>query len=1067
MRFNITPFQKYIIRTPFLPIDDFNSSNKHDDIDDFLKEFFSRIEVKSAIYNASSDFLNEVLSFLNNEFNNELDYKRTKRFRSKALKYINRMTTRCTPFGIFAGCGVGSISLETSIIPDSKSKRFTKKHRIDTACLVGIVESIVNRVNINQFLKFYSNNSIYAVGENNRYVDFVLTSNDIKYNLSAFEANDYIDHILDMSKRGCYYKDILDFLISDGNEYDISVSFINELITSKILISELEPNIIGVEYQNQVIQIFEKVLNSDIDEEERKILQRLTSELKQIKENLDLMSDKNYEFEEVLKITKKLKEIPSVFNLNNFIQIDSKINFLTNTLSKSDVDDIKNGMKFYFGLTNLSSQSDKLSNFIKQYRKKYEERSVKLIEALDPEFGVGYGAFTDEYLVYTPIVDDIVIPKKSDDSITFSWDNRIHSFLFKKIIESIKNNSDEIVIEKSEMDDFSFDIQHIPPTSVAFVNLYNGLPNKRIVFKSWGSDTAATSIARFSMLDNQIHDLLAEINNFEESSLNSNQVLAEINHLPNTRTGNIITRTRFRNFEIPYVTISNIADQNEKIVDINDLYIKIIDDKIRLFEYKKKTEIIPILSNAHNFNNNTLPIYKFLSDIQNQSQIGRHYMDFNVGFLSQMFDYIPRIRFQNYIFRPSTWRLYKKDFDFLWDLPLDEKKEKIVKILNKKCIPLVFYISDGDNRLYINFREALTASLILFEDEISKNNSINVEEYPLFPESTEIVNNSEGFFSSELVIPFRNENSKNFNEYVLTKEDVDNEERFLSVGSDCLYLKIYCGNNLRDKIINNYLPGFVKLLKDESLINKWFFIRFTDDSTHIRLRLFKNNISYDKILKLYNEYFKDILNNGQISKTEISSYNRELDRYGGMKYISYAEKIFEIDSEMHLSILPLIEKNSLKDKYWLFLIKIVDYYLDSFEMEINRKHSFTEFCKNYFSKEFNSNKTQRRSFIEKYRTNEVNIEIFINDEKFKQIPGGLDFLNVLHVFKQKINKEFSESYINYAEKEQMIFLQSFIHMSILRGVISKNRVHEFTIYSLMENYYRNEINKNKHNIKEI
>ena len=57
-----------------------------------------------------------------------------------------------------------------------------------------------------------------------------------------------------------------------------------------------------------------------------------------------------------------------------------------------------------------------------------------------------------------------------------------------------------------------------------------------------------------------------------------------------------------RAYEIVYLSNSEIPTENQ--IFINDLYVSIKNDSIQLRSKKLDKEVIPILSNAHNFDTN-------------------------------------------------------------------------------------------------------------------------------------------------------------------------------------------------------------------------------------------------------------------------------------------------------------------------------------------------------------------------------------------------------------------------------------------------------------------------------
>ena len=56
-------------------------------------------------------------------------------------------------------------------------------------------------------------------------------------------------------------------------------------------------------------------------------------------------------------------------------------------------------------------------------------------------------------------------------------------------------------------------------------------------------------------------------------------------------------------------------------------------------------------------------------------------------------------------------------------------------------------------------------------------------------------------------------------------------------GDEWLYFKIYGGIKTCDDLICGKLYTLMKKLKRDKIIDKWFFIRYSDPDFHIRLRL--------------------------------------------------------------------------------------------------------------------------------------------------------------------------------------------------------------------------------------
>ena len=93
-----------------------------------------------------------------------------------------------------------------------------------------------------------------------------------------------------------------------------------------------------------------------------------------------------------------------------------------------------------------------------------------------------------------------------------------------------------------------------------------------ISIESSGNCSAAKLIGRFCNGDEAIHNLANEIV-IKEAELNQNKILAEIVHIPQSRTGNVLRRPCLRAYEIPYLANSTLPTTNQ--ITIEDLYLSI------------------------------------------------------------------------------------------------------------------------------------------------------------------------------------------------------------------------------------------------------------------------------------------------------------------------------------------------------------------------------------------------------------------------------------------------------------------------------------------------------------
>lgn len=192
-------------------------------------------------------------------------------------------------------------------------------------------------------------------------------------------------------------------------------------------------------------------------------------------------------------------------------------------------------------------------------------------------------------------------------------------------------------------------------------------------------------------------------------------------------------------------------------------------------------------------------------------------------------------------------------------------------------------------------------------------------------------------------------------------------KRKFAPGSEWLYLKIYTGIVSADTILVKAITPLINYLVKENIISKWFFLRYYDSDFHLRIRLLltnKNQTGY--VIQQINIYLLKYHNHDIIWKIQYDTYIREIERYGN-KTIELSESIFSTDSSIILKIIKIINKSNNENYRWMISLKLIDFYLDSFCIDINNKCKLLEILNTSFKNEFGFNKYNSKQFNIKYR----------------------------------------------------------------------------------------------------
>ena len=443
------PFDHFLLRSPLFPLQKVSSFTE-----ERLKTLFQDTVIGEAIFLASPVLHNECLKWINNEIKEK---KEERRIVYSLMRYLLRMTTRCTPFGLFAGCTTGEwtdkqdIQKKFLLGPQSSYRSHT---RLDMHYLCALAQNLTNHPLIREKLLFSPNSSIYKYGDQLRYVEYRYINKNRVHHLVAVDNSEYLQRILQKAEKGEYIDKLASIIIDKEISQEEAKEFINELITSQILVSELEPAITGPEFLEQMIRALEKIDGID---EIKGYLIKTKKNIEDIDNNPPGIAVSNY-----LSIAENLKELDTDYELNLLFQTDMVKPALENHLDKSYADDIRKAIAVMSKFTPKQAKTN-LSQFREAFSERYEDKEIPLVEALDIETGIGYIQNGTGWGDITPLVDDMVTPQPENGNIEIKW-NAVESFLLKKYLKAYKQGAYEINFTDKELEAFKTDIDDLPDT---------------------------------------------------------------------------------------------------------------------------------------------------------------------------------------------------------------------------------------------------------------------------------------------------------------------------------------------------------------------------------------------------------------------------------------------------------------------------------------------------------------------------------------------------------------------------------------------------------------------------
>jgi thiopeptide-type bacteriocin biosynthesis protein len=130
----------------------------------------------------------------------------------------------------------------------------------------------------------------------------------------------------------------------------------------------------------------------------------------------------------------------------------------------------------------------------------------------------------------------------------------------------------------------------------------------------------------------------------------------------------------------------------------------------------------------------------------------------------------------------------------------------------------------------------------------------------------------------------------------------------LSPGSEWLYVKLYASPTTVDDLLTGQIADVTDSAFKKSLIDRWFFVRYADPEFHLRVRFHGHPkwLRCELLSILHNELV-DMLNSGRLRKIELATYQREIERYGGLRALEMSEAVFSADSDAAVHVLRAVQ----------------------------------------------------------------------------------------------------------------------------------------------------------------
>jgi thiopeptide-type bacteriocin biosynthesis protein len=1085
----------FAFRTPLLPFDELLAWGEGlaapGDLDDpanleraleadkirlraYLRDVLARPEVREALFVASPD-LDESLG----HWLSDPESERGQKVERAVVRYVVRMAGRATPFGLFSGCSIGTLSRETRLVVAERGQ-YQRHTRLDMDYLFALAEALGRDPALRRALRYRPNSSLYRAAGRVRYAEARLSGKTRSYHLVAVDPTSYLDCTLDRAAASAPLADLAAGLVADDPEVAIEEAdaYIGELIDSQMLVSDLAPAVTGPE------PIHDLIAQLGVHAHASGVAGRL-DEARAALAAID-QAGIGQAPDAYRVVARLLDSLPAEASLSRLFQVDLAKPASAATLGDAVLDEIARGVDLLHRLS--GARQDGLARFREAFTARYEGRAIPLVEALDEESGVGFAASGGADAA--PLLDGLAFPPAAGEPTT-PWGAR-QALLLRKVEVALRDGAREIEITPADLEAIGggagsgASAPRLPlPDSFAVMAMVaaeseTALNQGRfqVLIDGVSGPSGARLLGRFCHADPALRQQVEQHLRAEEA-LRPDAIFAEIIHLPEGRIGNILCRPVLRGHEIAYLGRSGACAERQ--LPIADLLVSVEDGRIVLRSERLGREVIPRLTSAHNYAYRSLGVYRFLCALQNQGVAAG--LGWDWGALEGA-AFLPRVSNGRLVLARARWRVEHDELRTLGAVRGAARFHAAQEWRARRRLPRWVVLADGDNELPIDLDNAL--SVESFVDLVKGRGQATLVE--LFPGPDQLcAQGPEGRFVHELVVPFVRsvENQEPWNKEPTrrqgdkatrgqgehgqhaphatchTTHDTRHATRRFPPGSEWPYVKLYTGAATADQVLCEVVGPVVDAAWRAGAANSWFFIRYGDPDWHLRLRVHADpERQHSIVLPALQQAVAPLLEDGRIWRMQLDTYEREVERYGGAAGMQLAERLFHADSAAALRIVELLDGDAGADARWRLALRGIDMLLDDLGFELVAKHTLLSRVRDGFAQEFRADGALTRQLGAKFRQERKSLEALLDpasDEASPLAPG----IAVLRERSDQLAPVVAA--LRGAERAGRLALSlaelapSYVHMHANRMLRSAQRAQELVLYDFLSRLYESRI----------
>ncbi|CAM4395555.1 lantibiotic dehydratase [Nocardia ninae] len=928
------------------------------------------------------------------------DARARRRLAGKLQRYLIRMSSRPTPFGLFAGVGLAHWGERTDLaIADLPA---TVRTRPDMGWLLDLVYALEQRAEIRSRLGVFTNPAAFFQA------DRVFLSERTPIGDAAepgramsLRATAPVRRALERARIPLPYSDLVDELtVALGATTEQVTRLLDQLCEQTLLLTDLRPPLTVADPARYVVRRLADIPAAGAD----------AAAVGDLLEQLEAWDQLDHDQAAAgyPKLVAQAQTVHAVPTPKGPFQTDLGLP-LSGGLGSAVAAEAAHAAELMLRLTSWPTGLAHLDRYRDSFIERYgSEREVGLLELLDPEIGLGPPGQFDN-----TTADDSRRQLRqrtlTDLALDAIRDGRQVVELDAKTIGKLELQPIDTAKAPTSLD-ISLFVVAASPAAVDAGDF------QVVVGPNMGAAAAGRVLGRFADLLGPEADAALRSSAAAEADCRPGRLSAEITYLPRPgRLANVAIRPLAREWELAFDTTPGAPA--DRVVPLSELVVGLHGNRFVVRWPRTGQEIVACA--GHMLNAQLAPaVVRFLDEINRNGRAMPTTFDWGTA---AGFSFLPRVQVGRVVLAPARWRVNADE------LATDSAAFAVTFAAWRQRWepPRHVFLAMADHRLLLDLDSPEQVEQIRLEARRMPGGRLSLDEALPAPGQAWLPG-PDGHYVSEIVVPVVLDAVEAAVEPVQLRASTIRPtitERLRPPGSDWLFAKLYHVPTFEEDLLADQLRTFCAHTMADGSADSWFFLRYADPDPHLRIRWHGDpDRLADRLAPALLRWGNSLVAKGFCRRMCLDTYDQEVERYGGPVGMAVAEEVFAADSVAVLDLLYLIDQLSVEVDRTLLGIYTVHDLVAALGLDAAEQVEF-----------YRLGVLDRRATSAEYRGRQPVLRSLLGDPQWLSTQPGGDAIAEVLARRRILVRECASRFDALAERGELSrsrleLARSFVHM---------------------------------------